>query len=312
MTPDPLWAENLIAGYLGRLLRALSTRGDWQRAIRVVDAAAELIFYLAARLQVDEARLLRRTIISYLHDAPGAHGPDAGRQWLRHRMGDVPAGRRGPSGPDLHALLARPHPAVSSKPTASSWHPAFDEAVATIQSPYKVGAPRQLLEMFERLAYGIGFEQRTEHQRVTPGMVGPPHSSPDALADPDHRDPGILRPGPGRAHHPAGRRHESGRSRGNDSGPRLPGTRPQARRPPARRPSRLSRPSMISDTRQPKTSSGPTRRSRLMSRKPWKSSCTASSGRSPCCSTTIRTTAPSRTCSGRATGCCSTPRSGRS
>jgi hypothetical protein len=48
MTPDPLWAEEIIAGYLGRLLRALSARGDWGRAIRVLDAAAELVSYLGA------------------------------------------------------------------------------------------------------------------------------------------------------------------------------------------------------------------------------------------------------------------------
>ena len=71
MTPDPLWAENTIARYLERLLPALSTRDDWERAIRVVDGATELIFYLAARLQVDEARLLRRTITSYLHGVVG-------------------------------------------------------------------------------------------------------------------------------------------------------------------------------------------------------------------------------------------------
>ncbi len=55
MKPDPLWAGNAIARYLGRLLPALSTRDDWERAIWVVDGAAELICYLAARLQADEA-----------------------------------------------------------------------------------------------------------------------------------------------------------------------------------------------------------------------------------------------------------------
>ena len=62
MMPDPLWAENVIAGYIGRLLPTLSTPGEWERAIRVLDAATELIFYLAVRLQVVEARLLRCTL----------------------------------------------------------------------------------------------------------------------------------------------------------------------------------------------------------------------------------------------------------
>ena len=90
MAPDRLWAENLIAGYLGRLLPALSTRGDWERAIQVVDAATELIFYLAARLQVDEARLLRRTIISYLNDVmskrPDSDDQGPGGGWAMFQM----------------------------------------------------------------------------------------------------------------------------------------------------------------------------------------------------------------------------------
>ncbi len=55
MAPDPLWAERIIAECLGRLLRALSTRGDWQRAVHVVEEAGDLTDYLTARLQVDEA-----------------------------------------------------------------------------------------------------------------------------------------------------------------------------------------------------------------------------------------------------------------
>jgi hypothetical protein len=61
--------------------------------------------------------------------------------------------------------LIRPFEHVDSLRLASS----FDEAVATVQGPYKAGAPRQLLEIFEGIAYGIEFEQRTEHRRVTPG-----------------------------------------------------------------------------------------------------------------------------------------------
>lgn len=78
MTQDPLWVENAIARYLERLLPALSTRDDWERAIRVVDGTAELIYYLGARLQVDEARLLLRTVTRFLRlvRARYYHGPD--------------------------------------------------------------------------------------------------------------------------------------------------------------------------------------------------------------------------------------------
>jgi len=80
MTPDPLWAESTIARYLERLLPELSTQDDWERAIRVVDGATEMIYYLAARLEVDEAQLLRRTITSYLRGVAAMSGPASGDQ----------------------------------------------------------------------------------------------------------------------------------------------------------------------------------------------------------------------------------------
>jgi hypothetical protein len=53
---------------------------------------------------------------------------------------------------------------VDAEQLASS----FDEATPMRRSPYAAGAPRRLLELFEAIANGIEFEQRTEHRRVTP------------------------------------------------------------------------------------------------------------------------------------------------
>ena len=168
MTPDPLWAENTIARYLEHLLPALSTRDDWERAIRVVDGASELIYYLAARLQVDEAQLLRRTIASYLRGAAAMSGPSSGDQgsgagWEMFRLAAA----------DREVLIYTRFwlGLISSfeHADAQRFASSFDAAVATVRGPYKAGAPRKLLELFETIARGIEFERRTEHQTVTPG-----------------------------------------------------------------------------------------------------------------------------------------------
>lgn len=167
MTPDPLWVENTIARYLGRLLPALSTRDGWERAIRVVDRATELIYYLAARLQVDEARLLRRTVTSYLHGVAAMSGPGSGEQgsgagWEMFRL--AAADREVLIYTRFWLGLISSFEHADAQRLASS----FDEAVATVRGPYKARAPRRLLELFEAIAHGIEFERRTEHQRVTP------------------------------------------------------------------------------------------------------------------------------------------------
>lgn len=166
MTPDPLWAENTIARYLERLLLALSTRDDWERAIWVVDGATELIFYLAARLQVDEARLLRRTVTTYLRGVaamsePGGEG--SGARWELFRL--AAADREVLIYTRFWLGLISSFEHADAQRLASS----FDAAVETVRGPYKAGAPRKLLELFETIARGIEFERRTEHQTVTPG-----------------------------------------------------------------------------------------------------------------------------------------------
>jgi hypothetical protein len=165
MTPDPLWAENAIAGHLGRLLHALP-QAEWERAIGVVDRAAELIYYLAARLQVDEARLLRRTITTYMREVAATARPDGeapGARWEQFRL--AAADREVLVYTRFWLGLIKSVEHTDAQRLASS----FDEAVATIQGPYKAHAPWKLLEMLEAIARSIEFEQRSEPQRVTPG-----------------------------------------------------------------------------------------------------------------------------------------------
>jgi len=167
MTQDPLWAEDAIARYIERLLPALSTRDDWERAIRVVDGAAELVYYLGARLQVDEARLLLRTVSRFLRavpamSSPGSGDSDSGTGWDTFRL--AAADREVLVYTRFWLGLISRFEHADAEQLASS----FDEAVATSRSPYAAGAPRRLLEMFEAIADGIEFEQRTEGRRVTP------------------------------------------------------------------------------------------------------------------------------------------------
>jgi hypothetical protein len=171
LAPDPLWAEQLIAGCIERLLPTLSTKAEWQRAVRVVDAANELISNLATRLQLDEARLLRRTVTTYLRgiaeaDGGPVTGDDAfaagGEGWEDFCLA---AADRETLGFTLFWLgLARRFDQIDSQSLATS----FDAAVATVQGAYQAGAPRMLLALLEDIANGIEFEKRTEHQRITP------------------------------------------------------------------------------------------------------------------------------------------------
>jgi hypothetical protein len=169
LSPDPLWVESAIAQSLGRLLPTLATPAEWPRAIQVADEANKLVFYLAARLQLDEARLLLRTVGVLLKDlssgdltTPGADRPTTSGEWEVSRMA---AAERATLGHTQYWLgLIRPFEQIDPQRLGSS----FDEAVATPQGPYKAGAPRSLLDLFEDIASGIAFEQRTEHQQVTP------------------------------------------------------------------------------------------------------------------------------------------------
>lgn len=169
LAPDPLWVERIIADCLGRLLRALSTRGDWQRAVHVVEEAGDLTEYLTARLQVDEAHLLRRTVAAYTNSVLSGDRPDTGAagtgaisEILRLAAADrgVLLYTRSWLGLVMTFAAAHDHQQLAA------W---FDKAVGTAQGPYRADAPRQLLEIYERLAHGIEFENRTEHQQVTPG-----------------------------------------------------------------------------------------------------------------------------------------------
>jgi hypothetical protein len=168
-SPDPLWVENAIARSLGRLLPTLATPIEWPRAIQVADEANKLVFYLAVRLQLDEARLLLRTVGAFLEDVSSgdrmtfsANRPIIPDEWEVSRMA---AAERATLGYTQYWLgLIRPFEQIDPERLAAN----FDEAVATPQGPYKAGAPRALLDLFEDIASGVAFEQRTEHQRISP------------------------------------------------------------------------------------------------------------------------------------------------
>lgn len=168
-SPDPLWVESAIARSLGRLLPTLATPAEWPRAIQVADEANKLVFYLAVRLQLDEARLLLRTVGAFLEDVSSgdrmtsvADRPITPDEWDVSRM--AAAERATLSYTQYWLGLIRPFEQIDPERLATN----FDEAVATPQLPYKAGAPRVLLDLFEDIATGIAFEQRNEHQRITP------------------------------------------------------------------------------------------------------------------------------------------------
>ena len=241
MTPDPLWAENTIARYLERLLPALSTRDDWQRAIRVVDSATELTYLLAARLQVDEARLLRRTITRYLHGVVAMSGPSSGDQgtgaeWEMFQLAAA----------DREILIYTRFwlglISCFEQADAQRLAASFDQVVTTIQGPYKAGAPRRLLEMFETIAYGIEFERQTEHQKVTPGWWVHHMAARTLLQILVTAIREFFERGPGRTHRAAGLGYKLRRCPGDNPDPGFAGTCPQAHLPPPHGPSGCRRP----------------------------------------------------------------------
>jgi len=169
LVPDPLWVENILADCVGRLLPTLSTQAEWQRAVQVVDKANDLVLDLAFRLQIDEARLLRRTVGTYLQivgrtvdSNSAAASPNARGGWEVFRLA---AAERETIGYTRFWLgLVRPFEQLDAQVLAAH----FDSAVATVEGPFAAGAPRRLLELFTDIANGIEFERRTEKQRVTP------------------------------------------------------------------------------------------------------------------------------------------------
>jgi hypothetical protein len=167
MTQDALWAESTVARHLARLLPTLSGQDSWDGAIRVADDATELVANLGARLQVDEALLLLRTVARFLRSVPATTSPDSGD----HDSG---------AGSDSFRLAAADREVLLytrlwlgligrfEHTDAEQLASSFEKAVATPRSPYAAGAPRRLLELFEAIAHGIEFEQRAEARRVTP------------------------------------------------------------------------------------------------------------------------------------------------
>ncbi len=167
MGPDPLWAEKLISRCLARLLLVMSEPDGWERAIRVVDQASEVVYLLASGLQVDEAQLLRRTLSQYLRKigatvGPGSGDQDPGTDWGAFHLAaaerEVLVFTRFLLG--LTAVME----GIGAERAAA----AFEDAVDTARGPYQAGVPARLLQLLEGIAAGIEFERRTERRRVTP------------------------------------------------------------------------------------------------------------------------------------------------
>ena len=164
--PDPLWAEKIISRCLARLLPVLSEPDGWDRAIRIVDQASELVYGLAGNLRIDEARLLRRTLTRYLREAvtagPKAGGLDPGSDRDAFRL--AVAEREVIVFTKFWLGLTAGMASTGAQQVAA----ALDAAVDTAGGPYRSGSPPRLLQQLEEFAAGIEFERRTERQRVTP------------------------------------------------------------------------------------------------------------------------------------------------
>ncbi len=164
--PDPLWAEKLISRCLARLLPVLSEPDGWDRAIRIVDQAGQLVYRLAGNLRIEEARLLRRTLSRYLREAaaagPEAGDPGPGSDWDVFRL--AVAEREVIVFTRFWLGLTTGMASIGVQQIAA----ALDEAVDTAGGPYRSDAPPRLLRQLEEFAAGIEFERRTERQRITP------------------------------------------------------------------------------------------------------------------------------------------------
>jgi hypothetical protein len=164
LVPDPLWIERRFSSLVGALLPSLGTTNEWGRLISVIDAANELIFELAKRLQVEEAFLLLKTIGEYrrtvLVDAEGTTDISGDRKMFRLALAE----REVLGFTSLWLGLARPFEFLNLENLTAS----FDTAVESLPNAYKAGAPRDLLSLFEDIASGIAFERKVEHERITP------------------------------------------------------------------------------------------------------------------------------------------------
>ena len=169
--PDPLWIERRLAQRIEELLPVFSNTEDWSIAIQVADRAHDLVADLAARLQLEEAKLLRRVIGRFLLGVSTAEtSGDAGESptaaaWTSWKTFRLAAAERHVMGFTSYWLgFVRPREGLD--PTIFGTY--VDNSVESIAHTYRAGAPREVLNLFEDFATGIEFERRTEGQRVTP------------------------------------------------------------------------------------------------------------------------------------------------
>ena len=165
LTPDPLWVERRFSLLIGALLPSLAANDDWSRLIGVLDSANEFVFALAARLELDEAFLLLRAIAGYRHTVLAqtqAEDDVSNGDENIFRLALVEREVLGFT--SLWLGFARRFESLDPQALALS----LDKAVEGPTNAYRARAPRELLGLLEDVASGIAFEQRTEHERITP------------------------------------------------------------------------------------------------------------------------------------------------
>jgi hypothetical protein len=170
---DPLWLERELARHLSGLLPLLVAPGSWGVAIGVVDRANQTIEFLASRLQVEEALLLRAAMVAQLGVAESkvpaeaeAEAPSLSVAAATGRTFRLAAAERSVltlTSAWLGVVRAAEWIADSERVSRG-----FEAAVSGPTAPYRAGAPSELLSVLELIAAGIAFERRTEGQRITP------------------------------------------------------------------------------------------------------------------------------------------------
>lgn len=167
LVPDPLWVERRATANIRRLLSMLTAAGAWSTTIGVADRIVASERLLASRLRLEEAELLHAALTASLREATE----------YRPTSSD-PASS---SGPDSISRLAAAERSIKSLTsiwlgvvaaagtvTAEAIRRWSDRAVESSSAPYRMGAPRHVLEVCEGISAGVSLERRTEARQITP------------------------------------------------------------------------------------------------------------------------------------------------
>lgn len=160
LSPDPLWVERRLSTLITQLLPALTADGEWSRVITVLDSINSVLFRLGTLMEMDEAFLLLDVVTSYRLNIPGTGSASENESLFRLALAE----RQVLGFTNLWLGLVRPYENLDANGISQS----FDQAVLHETAPYAAEAPRELLTLYEEIAVGIAYEQRTEKHRVTP------------------------------------------------------------------------------------------------------------------------------------------------